>query len=269
MADLKLNLYFDRAHPSLNLDVINNYLKSLGFKPNYKGDFYLANNVDSTVVAEELARLRITDLNFADSLNSVPSAGDVESEFGFLKSNRPITLKSNFTNIYSGFHLARLLRGYAGPGLHIVYTSRLPATFEGARYHGRVIVACFPLAIISTTGVVEAPARSREFYIQQAAYHNAKAAGFSVPAEPDFMAELEGDFEKQFIGYSDSRMTEVVQGYTLQAAFYLLFGEAFCNNMECRLFNAHTQAEMMHAQLESGGLCKHHQAMLETIFQHK
>jgi hypothetical protein len=125
------------------------------------------------------------------------------------------------------------------------------ATFEGKRYHGRTIILDFPLAIISTTGIVEAPARPQEFYIKQAAYHRARQAGFKMPDESDFMDDLNEEFREQFIGYDDSRMTEVTKGYTLQAIFYLFFGEAFCERLDCRLHNAHTQEAMIHAQIES------------------
>ncbi len=266
MADWNLNLYLDRVHSTLNVDAIQGFLHSLGLEPQVKGDFFDVNRVDMDEVSAALAGVRVRDLNLEDSLNISPAETDVSQEKTLLKSNEPIELERDRSNIYSGFHLAEVLRRYVGSGLHIIFTSRLPATFEGTRYHGRVIVADFPLAIISTTGVVEAPARQREYYIRQAAYHRAQHAGLQVPEEREFMQELEDRFKEGFIGYDDLRMTDVVKGYTLQAAFYLLFGEAFCESPGCMLFNAHTQAEMIHAQIESGRLCKRHQTMLEAHF---
>ncbi len=266
MTGRNLNLYFDRPHRTLDVDEIQGFLHSLGLKSYFRGDFYRANKVDLDEVSMALAGLRIRDLNREDSLNVNPVENDVSQEKSILKFTDPIVLERDFSNIYSGFHLARLLRRYVGSGLHIIFTSRLPATFEGTRYHGRVIVADFPVAVVSTTGIVEAPARPREYYIRQAAYHRAQHAGLPVPEEPEFMQELEEGFKEGFIGYDDTRMTEVVKGCTLQAAFYLIFGEVFCQNPGCRLYNAHTQKEMIYAQIESGMLCKHHQAMLEDNF---
>ncbi len=174
-------------------------------------------------------------------------------------------MQKNFSNLYSGFDLARLLCRYVTSGLHIVFTSRLPATFEGVRYHGRVIILNYPLAIISTTGVVEAPARPREYYVKQAAYFRARQARLKVPDESEFMEELNEEFIGQFIGYDDSRMTEVIKGYAQQAIFYFLFGEVFCKSPECRLYNAHSQETMIHAQVENAGLCKRHQEMLDRF----
>jgi hypothetical protein len=123
----------------------------------------------------------------------------------------------------------------------------------------------FPLALISTTGIVEAPVKPREFYIKLAAYNRARQAGVTVPKEKEFMEELQEEFKNRFITYDDSRMTETAKGYTLQAIFYLLWGEAFCNDPECRLYNAHTQEEMIHTQIESGRFCERHQLFLETL----
>ena len=54
----------------------------------------------------------------------------------------------------------------AEPGnLHIVFTNKLICTYDttDSRYHGRTVICSNP-AIISTTGMIEAPARPREYY---------------------------------------------------------------------------------------------------------
>ena len=53
--------------------------------------------------------------------------------------------------------------------IHIIFTSLLTCTFnddEDWRYHGRAIICGTP-SIISTTGIIEALAKPREFYISQ------------------------------------------------------------------------------------------------------
>ena len=107
-------------------------------------------------------------------------------------------------------------------------------------------------SIISTTGVVEAPAKPREYY-------------FGVMAgldEEQVREELKG----KFIEYGDPRLTEILKGYTMQAVFYHLFAEPFCEEPDCRLFNAHWQEEMIRAQLQSGDdFCPEHRRVLERL----
>ena len=77
---------------------------------------------------------------------------------------------------------------------------------------------------------------------------------------------LKEEFEGRFIDYDDSRLTEVMKGYLLQAIFFHMTGDPFCKNKNCRLYNAHWQEEVIHAQLEtSDELCKNHQAILQSL----
>ena len=65
------------------------------------------------------------------------------------------------------------------------------------------------------------------------------------------------------MGPSDPRLTELLKGYTMQAVFYHLFAEPFCDNPDCRLFNAHWQEEMIKAQLQGADFCRRHRELLE------
>ena len=55
--------------------------------------------------------------------------------------------------------------------LHIVFTNKLTCTYDNLdhRYHGRTVICSNP-AIISTTGMIEAPAKSREYYLEAMKY---------------------------------------------------------------------------------------------------
>ncbi len=79
------------------------------------------------------------------------------------------------------------------------------------------------------------------------------AMGVTPPTEI-----LKEEFAGQFIDYDDARLTEVFRGYALQALFFHLVGDPFCEDPACQLFNAHWQEEMMGAQLGSGALCEVH-----------
>ena len=161
---------------------------------------------------------------------------------------------------YDGFELLRVAasmihgRGEAGPrALHVVLTGRLPCTYdpEGMRYHGRALVAASP-ALISTTGIVEAPARPRRYYIDMAASRAAGADG----------SEVDGRYAGEFLERGDARLAEAAYGYALQAAAYCITGEAFCGSRDCRLYNAHWQEDLLHSQVRSGLLCAAHRAAL-------
>lgn len=168
--------------------------------------------------------------------------------------------------LYDGFRLQRLFREFLTKSesnfkhLHIVFTNRPIATwdFGDGRYHARTSVYGFP-SIISTSGIVEAPAKPREFYVLR------KALVASGMARELVEEELKSKFKGRFIDYNDERMTEIVKGYVMQAFFYHTTFEPFCEDKNCRLYNAHWQEDMIHAQLEGKDFCERHEGILEEI----
>lgn len=137
--------------------------------------------------------------------------------------------------------------------LHIVFTSQLLGTWDegDGRYHARVSIYGLP-SIVSTRGVIEGPAKPRDYYLKS-------SLGAGAPA-------LDKEFEGKFIDYDDPRLTAVVKGYAMQAVFYHVTGDPFCTDKGCRLFNAHWQEEMLAAQL--GGTeeyCPRHRQLLEEL----
>jgi hypothetical protein len=262
MTGRKIYLYTDRPDESSDVDALLKYLKDLGFKGEFKGDFFRSIKFPVSELALALAGCRILNFYERGGLNLEPGKSDIEYEKTTLDSSESIKLKENLSNIYDGFALSRYLRSHLKKGLHIIFTSRMMATYEGSRYHGRVIIMDFPLVMVSTTGVVEAPVRPREFYIKKLSFQRAEEMGFQGIEGKAFMRELEKEFHGRFIRYGDPQMTEVVKGYLLQAVFYLFHGEAFCADPLCRLYNAHSQEEMIRAQIESSRLCGRHESML-------
>lgn len=162
--------------------------------------------------------------------------------------------------VYNGWDLLGLLQSRiletesAFDTLHIYLTPRLMVTEDDMdrRYHARTIIGGQPF-IISSSGLVEAPARSMEYYIFQAGY---KMKGQEIPD-----SIMKKKFAGEFLDYHDSRLTEVMLGYLLQAVACQFFGEAFCDDPQCRLFNAHRQQEMLSAQLSLPEFCPRHQAL--------
>lgn len=168
--------------------------------------------------------------------------------------------------LYDGFRLQRLFREILPKSesnlknLHIIFTNRSIATWNSGdgRYHARTSVYGFP-CIISIPGIVEAPAKPREFYIQR------KALVASGMAREVVEEELKEKFKDRFIDHEDPRMTEIVKGYIMQAFFYHIMFEPFCDDKNCRLFNAHWQEDMMHAQLGEPEFCEKHEGILRKI----
>lgn len=162
---------------------------------------------------------------------------------------------------YDGFELLRAAASMipsgdaAGPGaFHVVLTDRLPCTYDpdGMRYHGRALVAANP-ALVSTTGIVEAPARPRRYCIDVMA---SQAAGGAD------LEEIDRRYAGEFLVGGDARLAEAAYGYALQAAVHFVTGEAFCKDRDCRLYNAHWQSDLLHSQVRSGRLCGAHRAAL-------
>ncbi len=162
--------------------------------------------------------------------------------------------------LYDGFELsgicAEMLAGSEMrlDGWAIIITDQLFGTLEppDARYHARVSIYADP-CLVSTTGLVEAPAKPRDYYL---------ARGLGLDAGRLY------DGVDDFLKRDDPRTTEALKGYLAQAFFYHLTGEPFCEDRSCRLYNAHWQAELLEAQL--GGdpeFCGRHERMLASILE--
>ena len=166
----------------------------------------------------------------------------------------PMPEDAGDVQLYDGYRMQEVLGGAireAGRTLHVVITDRLICTFDEQdyRYHARALVASNP-AIISTSGMVEAPARPREYYVDS----------LSGPRE-----QVMERYRGRFLEHGDSRAGRVAKGYAMQAAFYFGTGEAFCPDADCMLYNAHWQEELIHSQVESQSLCERHRRVLESL----
>lgn len=160
--------------------------------------------------------------------------------------------------LYDGYELQRLLaRGISdndGGDVHIIFTDLLACTFseDDWRYHARTVICGTP-SIISTAGIVEAPAKPREFYMQQPSFAS--------------VGSLKRRYAGRFIDYGDAEMMAgAAAGYALQALFFFLTGgEPFCDDDSCRLFNAHWQEDVIRTQVENPMLCLKHRALAKKF----
>ncbi|PTD94366.1 hypothetical protein C9439_03480 [archaeon SCG-AAA382B04] len=137
--------------------------------------------------------------------------------------------------------------------LPFVLTNRLIGTFgEDNRYHARVSLYGFPM-ILSSTGLVEAPAKPKQFY--------RKKRSNSLKTKEEIKEETEGDF----IDYGENRITKAMKGYLLQGIFHYLSKGFFCENNGCRFYNAHWQQELINAQINKPEFCNKHKKEIKEI----
>jgi len=204
-------------------------------------------------LAEEVARCKIRDLQNHQS-NFHPLVAEVEYEKRRLQNPE----KKSFGILYDGFKLQALYQDLIKEEernwhcLVIIFTDQLFGTWDenNRRYHARVSVYGFP-SIISTTGIVEAPAKPREFYLQK-----------RLGIDPTILKKR---FKEKFIDYDDPRLTEVIKGYCIQTLFFYMSGEPFCEDNKCRLYNAHWQEEVINAQLTEPEFCSRHEKLIDDI----
>ena len=164
--------------------------------------------------------------------------------------------------LYDGFEFQKTISKFIPNNetnqdtLNIIFTNKLTCTFDESdfRYHARALIGTNP-AIISTTGIIEAPAKPKKYYL-------------------DLMTNFKENTEKimekykgEFLEYNDSRLSYIVEGYLLQAIMYYETGEAFCEDKECRLYNTHWQKELLYTQ-SNRKFCKKHEESLKKIINH-
>ena len=190
-----------------------------------------------------------------------------------IPTQEEVTFEENsFTNItdtnnivmYDGFELKQIIANTIPQSesqsdmFHLICTNKLTCTYDyyDYRYHGRAIICSNP-SIISIIGMIEAPAKPREYYLKM--FENV-SQGLNLDV-------LKNQFRGRYLEYHDVKLTEIVKGYAMQALFYYLTGQPFCESRDCRLYNAHWQEDLLHSQIVSNKLCDQHQKILDEIIQ--
>lgn len=244
----------------LNFDEIYAYVKrnfrniEVEIRDNF---FKFINEDEKKYVARKIVEAKITNAEKREQENVILPK-EIEYEIKFIEG------KTKSAGIlYDGIKLSLLYREFIHfkeknwNYCHIVFTNRLIATWDenDRRYHARSSIYSFP-STISVTGIVTAPAKPREFYID---LYSGKDVNI-----------IKEKYRGRFIDYDDERLNEVVKGYIMQAIFFHITGEAFCKDINCRLFNAHRQEDLIMSQIKSKyDLCELHEKMLEEINERK
>jgi hypothetical protein len=259
---LKIFLYDEGAADDLNLAEISQYLEQKLRKVEIEARGSPFAKLPQDKIAEyakKIAGSKIQALNKKLTPEPEPLYGEIEYE-----KRRILGKTRSFGVIYDGSHLQRLFLEIIPVEerrlelAHIIFTNRLFASWDESnqRYHLRTSVYSLP-SIISTTGLVEAPAKPREYYLLKQQYQKLGKD----------LLELKDKFKGNCLDYGDKRLTEAIKGYAMQAVFYSLTGKPFCQDKGCRLYNAHWQEELIFAQLESEyEFCPGHTRFLEKEF---
>ena len=225
-------LYSDSPPRSLVMEEVAGFLTDLGLSVEFRGDFlsYLSLGAEKTAELESLLpRARVFD---------------IERPVDFFKA--PQATEPFEKELYDGFWVQRIfsrffLRNHPGElaknGFHAVITGKLLGTYGSRRYHARAILSGFP-SFVSTSGVVEGPARPREYYFLKAEF---------IRSGKD-LSELDKMFREKFIDYEDERITKTAGAYVLQPLLHCFSGREFCENGRCALFNSHWQKDVIDIQ---------------------
>ena len=241
--------------PEIEIEKLAKFVKkTFPVKVEIRKNFFLNKDVDA---AKNIASCRVLDTKKPFKQHS-PSSEEIEFEIESLVDSSKI---GNII-LYDGFELQKILSKLISENensldiFHIVFTNRLTCTYDynDFRYHGRAVICSNP-SIISTTGIIEAPAKPREYYMELISN---MTQGLNIDL-------LKKKYQGSYLEYHDKRISTVVEGYVLQALFYYLTGEAFCKNGDCRLYNPHWQKDLLRSQIEIGKLCQRHQKILDAL----
>jgi len=249
----KIILYDEPTVPEIQLERLEKFLtKTFPVEIEIRENFFHCSNDN---FFEKIASTRIFDLKKQFEKHN-PSVEDIEIE----KENIDMSAQEVMI-LYDGFELQKTIIEFIPMNedekdiLHIIFTNKLTCTFDenDFRYHARALIGSNP-AIISTTGMIEAPAKPKQYYLDLMTNFSEKK-----------VEEIKKKYKGEFLEYHDSRISEITEGYLLQAIIYYETGEAFCEHRDCRLFNAHWQKDLFFSQLENKRFCEKHQEILNGL----
>ena len=249
----KIILYDEPTVPEIQLKKLEKFLdKTFTIEIEIRKNFF---QNSSNNVFRKIAGTRIFDLKKPFEKHT-----PTEIEILIEKENKDMSEKEVMT-LYDGFEFQKIINEFIPINenrinvLHIIFTNKLTCTFDETdfRYHARALIGSNP-TIISTTGMIEAPAKPKKYYLEL-------MTNFSQEKIEDIKKKYKG----QFLEYHDSQISEIAEGYLLQAIIYYETGEVFCEHKDCRLFNAHWQEDLFLSQLENKKFCKKHLKILKEL----
>ena len=178
----KIFLYDEPAVQEIQISNLKNFLlKTFHVDVEIKGCIF--NNLDVETV-EKISSCRIFEPKIPFKKH-LPNKQEIDFEKSVCKDSKLMEKTTMIEDakriedvvMYDGFELQNIIydvitkNDSESNNLHIVFTNRLICTYDTAdsRYHGRTVICSNP-AIVSTTGMIEAPARPREYYFEAMKY---------------------------------------------------------------------------------------------------
>ncbi len=249
----RIILYDEPTVPQIQLKKLEEFIiDTFPVKIEIRDNFFHNSNQN---MCEKIASTRIFDLRKPFKIHT-PSTEEIQIE----TQNKDMSNKEEMT-LYDGFEFQKIISEFISKNesdestLHIIFTNKLTCTFDESdfRYHARSLIGSNPI-IISTTGIIEAPAKPKQYYIDM-----------MTDITKERINEIKEKYKGEFLEYNDSRISEIIKGYILQAVMYYETGDAFCESKECRLYNAHWQKDLFYSQLKNKKLCNKHQENLKKL----
>jgi hypothetical protein len=161
----KVILYSEPTVPEIQLVKIQKFIaNTFPVEIELRGNFFKP--IDGQIF-EKIASTRIFDLK-KQFKKHIPSIEDVRIE----KEGRD-TSDQETMMLYDGFEMQKIITEFIPTGertdstLHVIFTNKTTCTFDDNddfRYHARALIGSNP-AIISTTGIIEAPAKPKQYYL--------------------------------------------------------------------------------------------------------
>ncbi|ABX12573.1 DUF6775 family putative metallopeptidase [Nitrosopumilus maritimus] len=252
MKTSKIIIYDEPTVPEIQINNIEKFLKeTFHVEIEIRKNFFENTNEK---LFQEIATTRIYELKKPFS-SHIPTESEIQME----KENTDNS-QNEEKILYDGFEFQKRISKFipADEGnqdiLNIIFTNKLTCTFDESdfRYHARALIGTNP-TIISTTGIIEAPAKPKEYYLE-----------LMTNFTKENTEKIKEKYKGEFLEYNDPRLSEVAESYLLQAIMYYETGDAFCEDKECRLYNAHWQKELLYAQTNKK-FCKKHEESFEKI----
>nr|WP_148704171.1 DUF6775 family putative metallopeptidase [Nitrosopumilus piranensis] len=250
----KIIIYDEPTVPEIKINEVKEFIsKTFHVNVEIRPNFFENTNGE---IFQKIATTRIFELKKPFEKHN-PTVQEIQME----ESNTDNSQNEERV-LYDGFEFQKIIEKFISPNesnqeiLHIIFTNKLTCTFDKSdyRYHARALIGSNP-TIISTTGIIEAPAKPKQYYLDLMT--NLKKEN-----------EIKEKYKGEFLEYNDSRISEVVKGYLLQTIMYYETGEVFCDDKKCRLYNAHWQKDLIYSQLKNRKLCNKHQQKLQNIVNH-
>ena len=249
----KIIIYKEPSVPKINLDKIKEFIfKEFRIKIEIRDNIF--NKLDKNT-CEKIASTRIFNLKKSFEKHN-PTVNEILIEL----ENKDMSNKEEMA-LYDGIKLNEIIKELIPKEennqntLNIIFTNKLTCTFDqnDFKYHARTWIGSNP-AIISTTGIIEAPAKPKQYYID-----------IITNISKESIEEIKKKYKGEFLEYNDPRLSDIVEGVLLQIIFYYETGDVFCEDNQCRLFNAHWQKDLFISQIENKKICEKHEKVLSKM----